>query len=296
MHPPARRGRQSVPAGNALLSDEPPRGHCRHRALPEDRCAAEDGSEATHPARALRGTRHRTAESAMTAAPFWDAPQQAAAELLIAAALQEDLADAGDITSAALIPPEDQGRVRIVARQSGRLCGVVIGRQILEHVDPHANWTAERNDGDMLDPDVVVATLSGRVRSLLTAERTILNFMTHLSGVATLTARFVEAIRGTRAVVLDTRKTLPGWRHLQKYAVRCGGGTNHRIGLWDAVLIKDNHLAALAEEGITSLAEVVQVARTRAPSGVPVIIEVDTLSQLQDALQGGPDIVLLDNM
>lgn len=226
----------------------------------------------------------------------WRDAQQQAADLLIAAALREDLGEGGDITSAALIPEADEGRVQIVARRPGRVCGVGIGRQVLQCVDPGADWTALLSDGDSLEPGSVIATLSGRVRSLLTAERTILNFMTHLSGVASLTQQYVEAVRGTKAVILDTRKTLPGWRHLQKYAVRCGGGTNHRIGLWDAVLIKDNHLAALAEEGVTSLADVVRIARERAAAGVPVTIEVDALAQLQDALQGAPDVVLLDNM
>lgn len=122
----------------------------------------------------------------------------------------------------------------------------------------------------------------------------MLNFMTHLSGIATLTRRFVDAVRGTRAEVLDTRKTLPGWRLLEKYAVRCGGGTNHRMGLYDGVLIKDNHLAAWTESD--SIAAAVETARQRSPAGVSIEVEVDTLDQLSDALRGGPDIVLLDNM
>lgn len=232
----------------------------------------------------------------MSAAPPWSDVEQQAADLLIRAALHEDLGEGGDITSMALIPAGDEGRVQIMARRSGRLSGAVIGRQVLQRVDPEADWTTRLSDGDDLEPGSVIATLSGRVRSLLTAERTVLNFMTHLSGIASLTQKYVTAVAGTKAAILDTRKTLPGWRHLQKYAVRCGGGTNHRIGLWDAVLIKDNHLAALAEEGVTDLSEVVRVARERAPTGVPLTIEVDTLAQLQQALQGRPDVVLLDNM
>jgi nicotinate-nucleotide pyrophosphorylase (carboxylating) len=232
----------------------------------------------------------------MTAAARWGDAEQQAADLLITAALREDLGETGDITSTALIPADDEGRVRIVSRKPGRLCGEIIGRHVLQRVDADAEWTKHLSDGDALGPGSVVATVSGRVRSLLMAERTILNFMTHLSGVASLTQQYVDAVAGSKAVILDTRKTLPGWRHLQKYAVRCGGGTNHRIGLWDAVLIKDNHLAALAEEGITSLDTVVQVARSRVPAGVPLIIEVDTLPQLQVALRGVPDVVLLDNM
>jgi nicotinate-nucleotide pyrophosphorylase (carboxylating) len=232
----------------------------------------------------------------MTAAIQWGEEEQQAADLLISAALDEDLGEGCDITSKVLIPPDHEGRVQIVARQPGRLCGEIIGRQVLQRVDPAADWSTHLNDGDSLKPGSVIATLSGRVRSLLTAERTILNFMTHLSGVASLTQQYVDAVAGAKAVILDTRKTLPGWRSLQKYAVRCGSGTNHRFGLWDAVLIKDNHLAALAEEGVTSLDEVVRVARQRAPAGVPVTIEVDTLPQLQTALRGAPDVVLLDNM
>lgn len=219
-----------------------------------------------------------------------------AADVLIHSALREDLGGETDVTSTALIPADDAGSVQIVARQTGVVCGVPVGRRVLEQVEPDARWETHLDDSQHLAPGSVVATLSGPVRSLLTAERTILNFMTHLSGVASLTARFVEAIAGTRAVLLDTRKTIPGWRVLHKYAVRCGGGSNHRMGLWDAVLIKDNHLAALREEGVSALADVVRLARQRVGNSLPVIIEVDTLDQLRDTLGGSPDIVLLDNM
>jgi nicotinate-nucleotide pyrophosphorylase (carboxylating) len=134
----------------------------------------------------------------------------------------------------------------------------------------------------------------GPLRSLLTGERTMLNFMTHLSGVATVTRQFVDAVQGTRAKILDTRKTFPGWRLLEKYAVRCGGGTNHRIGLYDGVLIKDNHIAAWSES--SSIAAAVETARQSAPSGVSIEVEVDSIEQLKDAIHGHPDIVLLDNM
>ena len=224
------------------------------------------------------------------------AGEQATAKALVAAAIEEDLSGQQDATSRALIPESARSRVQIVARQSGVLCGVPIGRMVLEQIDPQAEWTTVLDDGQVLAPEAVVAVLEGPVRSLLTAERTILNFMTHLSGVASLTRRFVEAVEASLADVLDTRKTLPGWRRLQKYAVRCGGGTNHRMGLWDAVLIKDNHLAALAESHGQSLADVVRTARENAPQSTPVEIEVDTLEQLVDALAGRPDVVLLDNM
>ncbi|MCA9078207.1 MAG: carboxylating nicotinate-nucleotide diphosphorylase [Planctomycetaceae bacterium] len=215
---------------------------------------------------------------------------------LIVLALAEDVGTAGDITSNSLLPADMTGSVNIVSREPGVLAGLPIGELVLSEVDAECEWTAICTDGGALQPGTIVATLSGPVRSLLTAERTILNFLTHLSGIATLTRTYVDAVAGTKAVILDTRKTLPGWRMLQKYAVRCGGGTNHRVGLWDAVLIKDNHLAAVAENSGRSLADVVTSTREQAPQGVVIEIEVDSLEQLADAIQGSPDIVLLDNM
>ena len=231
----------------------------------------------------------------MTPLEFGPAETVAAA-LLIEVALNEDLGDKTDITSTTLIPADLNGSVQIVSRQPGRLSGVPIGQHILEQVDPNATWTTHVDDGQTLESGTVIATLTGSVRSLLTAERTILNFMTHLSGVASLTQQFVEKVAGTTARILDTRKTLPGWRLLQKYAVRCGGGTNHRMGLWDAVLIKDNHIAALADDERSCLADVVTLARQQVPEGTEIVIEVDTLDQLTDALAGLPNVVLLDNM
>lgn len=222
--------------------------------------------------------------------------EQAAAKSLIDLALAEDLGTVGDITSNSLLPADITGSVNVVSREPGALSGLPIGELVLREVGTKCEWQAICSDGDALEPGTVVASLKGPVRALLTAERTILNFLTHLSGVATLTRMYVDAVAGTKAVILDTRKTLPGWRMLQKYAVRCGGGTNHRIGLWDAVLIKDNHLAAVAENSARSLAEVVTSTRQQAPQEVVIEIEVDSLDQLADALQGMPDIVLLDNM
>ncbi|MGE5192684.1 MAG: carboxylating nicotinate-nucleotide diphosphorylase, partial [Deltaproteobacteria bacterium] len=152
-------------------------------------------------------------------------------------------------------------------------------------------------DGDRIGPAQVMAEISGRLQSLLIGERTCLNFLTHLSGVATLTRRYVDAVAGTKAGIYDTRKTLPGWRALQKYAVRAGGGHNHRQGLDDMVLIKDNHLAGWRAAGTErSIAAAVRTARERAPARIMIEVEVDTLEQLADALAGQPDIVLLDNM
>jgi len=165
---------------------------------------------------------------------------------------------------------------------------------VFAKLDPTIQWDARCNDGESVSAGLVIANVSGPLNSLMIGERTMLNFLTHLSGIATLTRKYVEAASGTRAKVLDTRKTLPGWRLLEKYAVRCGGGTNHRLGLYDGVLIKDNHLAAWTESG--SIAEAVRTARSRSATGVSIEVEVDTLVQLEDALAGRPDIVLLDNM
>lgn len=220
--------------------------------------------------------------------------EQAAAETLIELALAEDLASAGDLTCAALICANEQAAVQVVARKTGVLSGATIGRRVFAHLDVAVRWKCHRRDGDAVSPGMAIATVSGPLRSLLIGERTMLNFMTHLSGIASLTRCFVDAVQGTRAVILDTRKTLPGWRLLEKYAVRCGGGTNHRMGLYDGVLIKDNHLAAWTES--SSIAAAVETARQRSPAGVSIEVEVDSLDQLEDALRGQPDIVLLDNM
>ena len=220
--------------------------------------------------------------------------EKAAADVLIGLGLAEDLETAGDLTCAALIRPDESAAVQVVARSNGVLSGSPIGRMVFARLDPNVRWESHQRDGESISRGEAVATVSGPLATLLTGERTMLNFMTHLSGIASLTRRFVDAVHGTRAVVLDTRKTLPGWRVLEKYAVRCGGGTNHRIGLYDGVLIKDNHLAAWTESD--SIAHAVIAARQRSPHGVSVEVEVDSVAQLRDALDGKPDIVLLDNM
>jgi nicotinate-nucleotide pyrophosphorylase (carboxylating) len=222
------------------------------------------------------------------------ASEQSAAQQLIELALTEDLSSHGDLTCQALIRPDLRATVCVVARKDGILAGSPIGRMVFEKLDPGIVWQAIRNDGDRVLPGDVVANVAGPLRSLLIGERTMLNFMTHLSGIATMTRRFVDAAAGTGVKVLDTRKTLPGWRLIEKYAVRCGGGTNHRMGLYDGILIKDNHLAAWVEKD--SIAQAVRTARAAVPAGISVEVEVDTLIQLEDALQGAPEIVLLDNM
>ena len=220
--------------------------------------------------------------------------EQAAAQRLIEMALSEDLMSRGDLTCQALIGRDQKGTVQIVSRKPGMLSGSPIGRMVFAKLDPDVQWEALKRDGDAVHPGTVIANVSGPLASLLTGERTMLNFMTHLSGIASLTKTYVDLVAGTRARILDTRKTLPGWRLLQKYAVRCGGGTNHRMGLYDGVLIKDNHLAAWTASG--SIADAVRTARQKSPQGASVEVEVDTIAQLQDALQGEPEIVLLDNM
>ena len=229
--------------------------------------------------------------------PEFGSPERRQSSKLIDLALSEDLAEFGDLTCQALIAETAEHAVDIVARKPGVLAGLPIAEMVFARLDPAVRFDPKCRDGNRLETGTVVATVTGRLRSLLIGERTALNFLTHLCGIATLTCRFVDAVAGTNAVILDTRKTLPGYRVLQKYAVRAGGGTNHRKGLYDGVLIKDNHLAAWAEFAAgATIADAVRRARDVSPAGVSIEVEVDTLDQLRDALAGGPDIVLLDNM
>lgn len=202
-----------------------------------------------------------------------------------------------DLTCAALIDPSATATINVVVRRDGVLAGGPVAELVFGRLDPTVRWKSIIADGAQVTGQTVVARASGSLRSLLIGERTTLNFLMHLSGVATQTAKFVEAVAGTKAVILDTRKTLPGWRALEKYAVRCGGGTNHRMGLHDGVLIKDNHLAAwVSGQANATIADAIRQARVVSPNGIAIEVEVDTLEQLRDALDGEPDIVLLDNM
>jgi nicotinate-nucleotide pyrophosphorylase (carboxylating) len=212
-------------------------------------------------------------------------------EPLVRAALLEDLGRAGDLTTDAIVPAEAQSRAALTARQAGVVAGLDLALLAFRLVDPRIEAVVERPDGSRLAPGDVIAALSGPARGLLTAERAALNFLCHLSGVATATASVVEAVRGTRASVCCTRKTLPGLRAVQKYAVRVGGGSNHRFGLDDAVLIKDNHVAIAG-----GVRPAVERARVQAGHLVKIELEVDTLAQLEEALALGVDAVLLDNM
>jgi len=228
--------------------------------------------------------------------PIFDAETQAAAKVLARMSLQEDLRDVGDLTCLATIPADLEATVNLVSRQTGVACGLPLLALVFEELPGNVSWSLRMHDGDKVQRGDLLASVTGPVRSQLIGERTILNFMTHLSGIASRTAEFVDRIRGTRAVILDTRKTLPGYRLLQKYAVRCGGGTNHRMGLYDGVLIKDNHLAARGESTCAAAVADARKYMARIAAHAKIEIEVDSLAQLRDALNERPEIILLDNM
>jgi len=204
-------------------------------------------------------------------------------------ALNEDAGD-GDLT-AGLIPAETRAQARVLVREPAVICGVPWVETVVRELDPNAKVSWHCKEGERCEADQTVLEISGSARAILTAERTALNFLQLLSGVATRTATYVDAVRGTRAQIVDTRKTLPGLRLAQKYAVRVGGGTNHRIGLFDAILIKENHIAAAG--GVSAA---LRAAHEVAPRAKFVEIEVETLAQLDEALANGARMVLLDNM
>ncbi|MDB5364119.1 MAG: nadC [Rhodospirillales bacterium] len=212
-------------------------------------------------------------------------------ERLVRIALEEDLGLAGDLTSDAAIDGNALARAAFVARADGVLAGIEFAREAVRVLDSAAQFDVRMLDGTSLKRGDVVAEVQGNARALLAAERNALNFLTHLSGVATLTRRYVDAVSGTQARIAATRKTLPGLRAAQKWAVRVGGGDAHRYGLFDAVLLKDNHLAACG-----SIATAVARARAHAGHMASVACEVDRLDQLDEALAAGVDVVLLDNM
>lgn len=232
---------------------------------------------------------------------MFTAAETAACRRLVAMALEEDLSTAGDQTSQAVIPEDLQGRAVFVARAPGRLAGLPAAALVFHTLDARLVFEPQLTDGADLQPGSRLATMAGPMRALLAGERTALNFLQHLSGIATLTRRFVEAVAGLPCQILDTRKTLPGWRLLAKYAVRCGDGHNHRLGLYDGVLIKDNHLAALEQEpGVrgqgSGIGEAVRSARKRCGAQVSVEVEVDSLAQFEKALACTPAIIMLDNL
>jgi nicotinate-nucleotide pyrophosphorylase (carboxylating) len=214
---------------------------------------------------------------------------------LLELALQEDFGANGDLTSQAVIPPDLPGRAALVVRSDGVVAGLPAARQTFALVDPQLSFREILADGAAVSDGVVLVVVSGSMRSILAGERIALNFLQRLSGVATATAHYVKAAANSRCKVLDTRKTTPGWRLLEKYAVRRGGGHNHRMGLGDGILIKDNHLAAVGG-GTHAVAEAVRLARQQYGAAFPLEIEVDDLNQFEAALTAKPDIILLDNM
>ena len=222
-------------------------------------------------------------------------PLAAACQALIDLALREDLGNDGDLTTLAFIPADQTGTATLVARAAGVLAGLPTAALVFRAVDPDVQFQALVAEGTPVERGLRLATVSGSMRSILIGERTALNFLQRLSGVATQTRTYVDRVAGLPLQLLDTRKTTPGWRLLEKYAVKLGGGANHRIGLYDAVLIKDNHLAALAGEP-DPVGAAVRAARSRVPPGTCVEVEVDSLDQFDRALACGPDIILLDNM
>ncbi len=216
---------------------------------------------------------------------------EAALAAVVRAALEEDGAF-NDVTTIATVVSTRRARAMVVARRAGVVAGVPLALEAFRQLNPKVTMRVDVEDGGHVDAGTPIIFISGHARGMLSAERVALNFMQHLSGVATLTAQFVDAVRGTRARIVDTRKTTPGWRQLEKYAVRCGGGMNHRMDLASSVLIKDNHLAAL--DGNVQLA--VQRAREVAPVGARVEVECDTIEQVEASLEAQADIILLDNM
>jgi len=212
-------------------------------------------------------------------------------ESIVRAALLEDIGRAGDLTSDAIIPQDAAVSMTLAARQPGVVAGLDVAALAFRQVDPAIRWDVHLADGSAVAAGGAIATVSGPARGLLTAERTALNFLCHLSGIATATAVLVQAVRGHKAKIVCTRKTTPGLRALEKHAVRAGGGSNHRFGLDDAILIKDNHIAIAGGIG-----PAVERARAHAGHMVKIEVEVDTLHQLEEVLALGPDAVLLDNM
>ena len=217
--------------------------------------------------------------------------KQGALTALVRSALQEDGAF-NDLTTIATVLSDRRARARLVARERGIIAGVPLALEAFRSLDPKVAIRVDLEDGNRVSEGAPVLFVTGHARALLSAERVALNFLQRLSGIASITAKFVEAVKGTGAKILDTRKTTPCWRTLEKYAVRAGGGMNHRMDLSSAVLIKDNHLAAL--EGDIGLA--VRRAREIAPAGVKIEVECDSVAQVVQALQAGADIIMLDNM
>ena len=235
----------------------------------------------------------------------WDAELEHHLRQLVRLAVLEDLDRYHDWTTLALVPAEAEGRAVVASRQQGILAGLAAIPVMLNEMNTRLSWEADAGDGDAIKAGQQLGQLAGSTRDLLVVERPLLNLVSRLSGIATLTRQFVDNVAHSEARIYDTRKTTPGWRRLEKYAVRCGGGYNHRSGLFDGILVKDNHLAIQDGEGKLSPARAVDKVRTflrqnqseiPIPEDLLVEVEVDTLEQLEDLLPANPDIVLLDNM
>ncbi len=209
---------------------------------------------------------------------------------LIKRALEEDIGY-GDITTQSLIPAEQKARGLFVAKTPGVVAGIKVSQTVFAYLDPATEFEIHKDDGDTIEPGDVIAVVRGKARTLLTGERTALNFLQRLSGIATKTRKMTDLIKYSPAQLLDTRKTTPGLRVLEKYAVSVGGGRNHRFGLFDGVMIKDNHIQAVG-----SIAQAVATARQKVPHTVKIEVEVETMEQLQEALEARADIIMLDNM
>ncbi|MCC2098126.1 MAG: carboxylating nicotinate-nucleotide diphosphorylase [Hyphomicrobiales bacterium] len=213
-------------------------------------------------------------------------------EQAVRAALAEDIGRAGDITSIATIPADMQARCVMAPRKSGVICGLSVAEAAFRLIDPTVSFEALAEDGEEFPvPRTPVARISGNARAILTAERTALNFISHMSGIATQTAKFVDLVKHTNAQICCTRKTTPNLRAFEKYAIRCGGGLNHRFGLDDAFLIKDNHIAVCG-----GIRQALQACKAHAGHLVKIEIEVDGLDQLREVIEEGADVVLFDNM
>ena len=221
-------------------------------------------------------------------------PNEKEINAAIAGALAEDIAG-GDATSEALIPVELEGKATLLVKEAGVLAGIGVAARVFHTVDPALKVNITAKDGDSIKPGDTLGTISGSIVSLLKAERTALNFLQRMSGVASLASRYAAAVKGTNARIYDTRKTTPGLRVLEKYAVRMGGGYNHRRDLGDAVLIKDNHIAAMRMAGLT-LEQIIEKARKNSRPGITIEVEVTSVDEAAEALKARPDIIMLDNM
>jgi nicotinate-nucleotide pyrophosphorylase (carboxylating) len=215
-------------------------------------------------------------------------------EDLIERALDEDMAG-GDITTGPLIPPHTRGRAGFMVKARGVMAGIDIARQVFMKIDPFLKFSILIQDGSKVKPGDIVATVEGDVPGILKGERTALNFLQHLSGIATQTSLYVDAVQGLPVKILDTRKTLPGLRILEKYAVSVGGGVNHRLNLGDMVLIKDNHIAILRRQGL-NIGDIVRQARNKTPQDIKIEIETANPAEALEAAAAGADVVMLDNM